>query len=1200
MAASHTAPDLSKYLTRPAVVIDDDDDSDGEIRGSGKGRELDPPKSWPGPNEWVRDDHLAYFDDRLRITSNGRIFCLGNTVAADYNSNKHLHGWPQLFLDGKQSRRLLRAAVEKGGYFPVKFNTDPAATIGSSTGISGSHWVTFIFDFTSKDKVATREFFDPRGRHPSPQLERNINDLITTVRDVMGDIGWTVSDGFRSYTRKHQLGGVQCGVYNMWFTDNRTQGRTFDWFESERFSDEECQALRVGYFRNDPIRCPSPTFDEKPVEDIIEQLRRQLARQQRDAGYVFSVGGERKGEKEEDKEEKAVAVRGGGRKRPAPIGSLERLIAEVPAESTIDASSVSVIQRAIRPMRSIAGVSNSLNALCCYLTTGMLSTLVVPDIIARILAIEQSDATPVVQEMLNFIRQTTEPQADGKKRARAVPGELKDLIMVGGDEAPTEDRPFSRGREGCALDVLDFVEKHLSSVFDDCRFSYDVFKTCDNCVASSSSSKKRKDNTDFVLRLNNLPDECNGSITLPQMLDTAYTQPRADVDLECSVCGERGGVHRAYRFQASPIPTVLLISLGRSNWRVEKEGGGGDEEATSAAPEAEARGEKRAPRPVKRFVAGPASAKPAASPAPARPSGKTATKKKGSKSPSKKETALGKVRIIPSRANVTYPVDGLVVPGLDGATYGLVGGTLYTPKPAHWTFFALSYAEHQGRLVPVVEIRNDARITYELQSEFLSNRGREVAMLFYRLTSPVVPIHGAAPKTVALSCPPSSSSSSSPSSSAALSSPSSSSSSSSSVVFPAAAGGIPSLSLQSRIDHPLASSSSSSSSLPSFPFASLSSSTLAQVISTGSPQTQALALSNLDPLEADRRQSFLYDHNDSPPFSFVYGDHHITDNLNTSSPARTPLSDRRALGSLLDYSNSPTRSPFYVPSSSTAYIQPLSLAFDQFASSPWRIPLTRDNPSYHSASSSSFFSSSSSTLLSVSGDQQQVRGMSLTAGGSGGPTPAAPGAQGQKQETKTKSAKVRSTAASRAFIPQLIGQVPYTADDLTSISQARVKARLLISNSPYILSGVSTAYASFKSFMRAKSSGDISLSSTPGAAFQRKRIPLVPCFYVHGSVHPRIVPDINIKDYLSAEEHGFFFLTPSQSDMPFGGIQSIYPFRFLLSYGLHCLRQLRRDVKHWGEWMASDYKTGGKSARTGKAPARRSVTEKTKEVRLVG
>jgi len=121
--------------------------------------------------------------------------------------------------------RVANPALAPDGTYGVIFNTDPSTE-------AGTHWIAAFIDMPAK--VAC--FFDSLGKKPPAPIE-------AWIRAICSKFGLT-----RVYNKsKHQLGNTECGVYCIYFIEQKLAGSSCDAINKSKIHDLDMSALRTGY-----------------------------------------------------------------------------------------------------------------------------------------------------------------------------------------------------------------------------------------------------------------------------------------------------------------------------------------------------------------------------------------------------------------------------------------------------------------------------------------------------------------------------------------------------------------------------------------------------------------------------------------------------------------------------------------------------------------------------------------------------------------------------------------------------------------------------------------------------------------------------------------------------------------------------------------------------------------------------------------
>lgn len=129
------------------------------------------------------------------------------------------------------NERLLKNKISSGTKLGFLFNTDPK---------KGIHWVAYWVDPVR----GNAEYFDSFGHVPNSLLRSTIDHINASIRNA----GGTVHE-YQIHSTKHQKGATQCGVFALWFLENKIKGKSFDYIETPgRISDDKCIRKRGEYW----------------------------------------------------------------------------------------------------------------------------------------------------------------------------------------------------------------------------------------------------------------------------------------------------------------------------------------------------------------------------------------------------------------------------------------------------------------------------------------------------------------------------------------------------------------------------------------------------------------------------------------------------------------------------------------------------------------------------------------------------------------------------------------------------------------------------------------------------------------------------------------------------------------------------------------------------------------------------------------
>ena len=120
-------------------------------------------------------------------------------------------------------------------YLAVVFNLD-------ETHESGSHWVTVFFENSLVNNKHTLyiEYFDSTGNKPIKNIKKFMHN--TKLKN-------TKNKKYLVNTVKHQKGNSECGVFALFYIQQRLNGASFQDFQKERLSDELMNKYRRDFFR---------------------------------------------------------------------------------------------------------------------------------------------------------------------------------------------------------------------------------------------------------------------------------------------------------------------------------------------------------------------------------------------------------------------------------------------------------------------------------------------------------------------------------------------------------------------------------------------------------------------------------------------------------------------------------------------------------------------------------------------------------------------------------------------------------------------------------------------------------------------------------------------------------------------------------------------------------------------------------------
>lgn len=145
--------------------------------------------------------------------------------------------------------------------------TYAAAVFNTTTNISGSHWVVVALDIPNK----IVELWDPMGGTPTRGMPIwTVVSEIFKKRGNLKDLGYEV---LVNRTR-HQHGGVECGMYCIWYVWSRAvRGRSFADIAETPTPDNIMTTLRYTFFQMPPRNATRlvryrPKFSEGGVANM--------------------------------------------------------------------------------------------------------------------------------------------------------------------------------------------------------------------------------------------------------------------------------------------------------------------------------------------------------------------------------------------------------------------------------------------------------------------------------------------------------------------------------------------------------------------------------------------------------------------------------------------------------------------------------------------------------------------------------------------------------------------------------------------------------------------------------------------------------------------------------------------------------------------------------------------------------------------
>ena len=130
------------------------------------------------------------------------------------------------------------------------------------------HWVGFLADLAEK----TLEYFDPLGNalHLYTLVEPHFARLQLALEGThSGEPIWKCAVGAQCV---HQTGGVECGLFGIWFFSSRLHGTSLIDLHKTRFPDEGAHVLRDVFF-TDPLGLKLQGPDGVPPEKQIFDVR---------------------------------------------------------------------------------------------------------------------------------------------------------------------------------------------------------------------------------------------------------------------------------------------------------------------------------------------------------------------------------------------------------------------------------------------------------------------------------------------------------------------------------------------------------------------------------------------------------------------------------------------------------------------------------------------------------------------------------------------------------------------------------------------------------------------------------------------------------------------------------------------------------------------------------------------------------------
>jgi hypothetical protein len=136
--------------------------------------------------------------------------------------------------------RLRRSGIKRVG---IVFNTDPSHE-------QGKHWISMFLDMTSnRQSDWTIEYFDSYGRAPiAPEISKLIEVL--QGQNPYFQLKLNCSSDICNYSKQHQKGNSECGVYAINFIAQRLAGKSYDNLVIENIQEDVIMnRLRDYYFR---------------------------------------------------------------------------------------------------------------------------------------------------------------------------------------------------------------------------------------------------------------------------------------------------------------------------------------------------------------------------------------------------------------------------------------------------------------------------------------------------------------------------------------------------------------------------------------------------------------------------------------------------------------------------------------------------------------------------------------------------------------------------------------------------------------------------------------------------------------------------------------------------------------------------------------------------------------------------------------
>jgi hypothetical protein len=122
--------------------------------------------------------------------------------------------------------------------FGFVFNTSDAASLGS-------HWTGLFVE--AKPDFLLAEYFDSFGRNYdlNKPLELTIQNILSTFKTAFETEN--IIEYYHSSKKQH--GVIQCGIFVVWFLDQKSQGLDFDYVERAKVNDDTCVNYRRYYWK---------------------------------------------------------------------------------------------------------------------------------------------------------------------------------------------------------------------------------------------------------------------------------------------------------------------------------------------------------------------------------------------------------------------------------------------------------------------------------------------------------------------------------------------------------------------------------------------------------------------------------------------------------------------------------------------------------------------------------------------------------------------------------------------------------------------------------------------------------------------------------------------------------------------------------------------------------------------------------------